>query len=97
VDVPSAKASGGGVIFEVHVTPSAKEDSISYSGGVLRVRTTKPADKGKANKAVTKLLKRVFGPCEITRGHLSRRKTAYVENTGLDEFNRLLGGLEGGG
>jgi uncharacterized protein len=93
VDVPSAKASGSGVLFEVHVTPSAKDDSVSYSDGVVKVRTTEPADKGKANKAVTKLLKKAFGPCDITRGHLSRRKTAYVENMGLDEFNRLLDGL----
>jgi uncharacterized protein len=96
VDVPQVKASGGGVIFEVHVTPSAKEDSVTYSGGVLRVRTTEPADKGKANKAATKLLKKVFGACEITHGHLSRRKTVYVDNKSLGEFNALLDGLSGG-
>jgi uncharacterized protein len=93
VDVPSAKASGGGVLLEVHVTPSAKEDSVSIVDGVIRVRTTEPADKGKANKAVIKLLKKAFGPCEITRGHLTRRKTVYIENMGLDEFSRLWDGL----
>lgn len=92
---PSAKAYKGGVLFDVHVTPSAKEDSISCVDGVLRVRTREPPDKGKANRALLKLLKHVFGGSQIVSGHTSKKKSVYAENVCLDDFYKLLGGLAG--
>ncbi len=93
---PPVRASREGVLVEVHVTPSARADSVSFDGGVLHVRTTEPADKGKANREVLRALKAIFGPCSIVRGQASRRKTVLVENMGLDGVSGVLGGLPGG-
>ena len=93
---PSAKASRDGVIFEVHVTPSAREDSVSWVDGVLKVRTVEPADKDKANRAVLKLLKPLLGPCRMVSGMRSKRKKICAENIGLDRFNAVLAGLSDG-
>jgi uncharacterized protein (TIGR00251 family) len=77
-------------LFEVHVAPSAKEDSVRVSDGILRVRTTEPPDKGKANKAVAKLLKPFFGPCRVVSGLTSKKKTVLAENLAFDGFCAVL-------
>jgi uncharacterized protein (TIGR00251 family) len=93
--VSSVRASREGVCVEVHVTPSAKKDSVRWVDGVLKVKTVAPADKGKANKAVVKLLKPLFGACEVTAGHKSRRKTVYIRHQDLRLVEGVLEGLSG--
>ena len=86
----SVRASTAGVYIHAHVTPSSKTDSVAYSGSVLRVKTTAPADKGKANKAVIKLLKPLFGACEVTAGHRARRKTIHVRDADSSAVEAVL-------
>lgn len=93
---PSVRAAKGGVLVEVHVSPAAGDDSVSFTGGVLRVRTRAPPELGKANAAVIRLLKTVIGSCEIVRGHGSRRKTVYVKNADLAGVESSLAGLDVG-
>ena len=93
--MPSVRDSGNGVKVEIHVTPSAREDSIKCVDGVLRVKTTAPADKGNANRAVVKALKPLFGVCEIVAGHKSRRKTVHIQNLDSRGFKARLAALTG--
>ena len=94
--VPSARASKNGVLLDIHVTPSAKKDSVRYVDGVLKVKTVEPAERGSANRGVVKLLKPIFGVCEIVSGGKSRRKTVYVQNMDLNGLKAVLDGLAEG-
>ncbi|MFH1055047.1 MAG: DUF167 family protein [Candidatus Altiarchaeota archaeon] len=96
MDAPSARASKDGVFLDVHVTASAKEDSVRYVDGVVKVKTSKPAENGKANKCVVRLLKPVFGACEIVAGGKSKRKTIRIQKMDLDGLKSVLEGLAEG-
>jgi len=93
--VSQLKTSENGVLVGIRVTASAKRNSVEYTDGVLKVKVTAPAEKGKANKAVVKLLKPVFGDCEIIAGHKSRRKTIIIRNRVKTAVEDVLTGLVG--
>ena len=93
---PPVRASRDGVLVDVHVTPSAKEESIRFVDGALKVKIREPADKGKANKAVIKLLKPILGSSELVNGATSRDKTVLVRNGELAAVSKVLDGLTGG-
>jgi len=65
----------------VDVKPKSKKDNVEViSEGHLMVHVRAPASKGKANVAVTKLLKKHLGkPVSIISGHTSSRKIFDVE------------------
>jgi uncharacterized protein len=44
----------------VKVMPNARKDEVSQDGETVVVRTTAPPDKGRANRAVVKLLSKHF-------------------------------------
>jgi uncharacterized protein len=69
-----------GVEVDVWVVPGASRDSIDGPhGDALKVRVTAPADKGRANQAVSDLLAAHFAaPVTLLRGETSRRKTFLV-------------------
>jgi uncharacterized protein (TIGR00251 family) len=68
--------------------PGARKDSISLDddGSTLIVYVTAPPEKGKANKAIVKLLAKLIGvgtsKIAIVRGSTSSNKTLRVE--GMD-------------
>jgi len=97
VNAPPVRAAEDGVYVEIRVVPSARENSVSYSDGVLKVKTTAPAEKGKANREAVKILKPLFGACEIASGHKARRKTIRVRNMDSAGFKARLDALTGGG
>jgi uncharacterized protein len=72
-----------GVEVDVWVVPGASRDSVDGPhGGALKVRVAAPADKGRANQAVTDLLSAHFdAPVSLLRGETSRRKTFLVRGT----------------
>jgi|WetSurMetagenome_2_1015567.scaffolds.fasta_scaffold170153_2 uncharacterized protein (TIGR00251 family) len=96
MNAPSVRAAREGVLVEARVTPSAREDSVSFVGGLLHVRVAKPPDKGKANREVVRVLKPILGSCEIVAGLSSRRKTVLVRNARLEGVMGALSGLSGG-
>jgi len=95
MQTPPVRACGDSVLVDVHVTPSAKEDFVVFSDGVLKVKVTESADRGKANKAVLKLIKPLFGRCKIVSGHKSRKKTILVECLDLAAVKAAVSGLAG--
>jgi uncharacterized protein len=73
--------------ISVRVQPSARRDElIGIRDGVLTVRVTAPAIKGRANEALTRLLAKRLAVSRsavtVIRGHRSRDKLVQVE--GLD-------------
>jgi uncharacterized protein (TIGR00251 family) len=69
------------MIITVDVKPGQREESVQkISEDHLLVKVKAPASKGKANKAVIKLLKNHFG-CQVflVSGHTSSRKIFEIE------------------
>jgi uncharacterized protein (TIGR00251 family) len=74
--------------LRLKVTPSASRDAVvGWQGDVLRVHVRAPAQRGKANDAVLRLLAAALGVerrrLRIVRGETSRQKVVSVD--GLDE------------
>jgi uncharacterized protein (TIGR00251 family) len=74
--------------LRLKVTPSASRDAVvGWQGDVLRVHVRAPAQRGKANDAVLRLLAAALGVerrrLRIVRGETSRQKVLSVD--GLDE------------
>ena len=74
--------------LRLKVTPSASRDAVvGWQGDVLRVHVRAPAQRGKANDAVLRLLAAALGVerrrLRIVRGETSRQKMVSVD--GLDE------------
>lgn len=79
----------------MHVHPNAaRNELVSFSDGVLRVRVAAPPVKGKANKDLIAFLARKLGLSKgdltIIRGHTSRHKLISVAGLTREELNRRL-------
>ena len=79
----------------MHVHPkAARNELVSFSDGVLRVRVAAPPVKGKANKDLIAFLARKLGLSKgdltIIRGHTSRHKLISVAGLTREELNRRL-------
>jgi len=78
--------SGESFKIAAKVAPSAGRNSVALSeeGGTLRIAVTAPPDKGKANKAVEKLLAKTLGlpksAVSIVAGMASRKKTIEIRS-----------------
>jgi len=74
--------------ISLRVTPGASADAlVGWQGDVLRLHVAAPAQRGKANEAVLRLLAAALGierrRLRIVRGAASRQKVVWVD--GLDE------------
>ena len=69
-------------IFNVRVTPHAKQNKVVESDGVLRVYTTVAPENGRANNAVIELLSKHFdvakSQIKIVRGVATRDKVIEI-------------------
>lgn len=69
-------------IFNVRVTPHAKQNKVVESDGVLRVYTTVAPENGRANSAVIELLSKHFdvakSQIKIVRGVATRDKVIEI-------------------
>lgn len=70
-------------IFNVRVTPHAKQNKVVESDGVLRVYTTVAPENGRANSAVIELLSEYFDVAKsrivISKGLASRDKVVTIQ------------------
>lgn len=88
-----------GLRLRLRVTPKAARNHVgglqidADGGELLKVAVTAPADKGKANAAVIKLLAKAWGlaksDLEITQGQTSRTKTLVIRGD-VDQLRRSL-------
>ena len=84
--------------INLRVQPGARRNEVvGLVEGVLRVRVTSPAQRGKANRALVELLADKLevprGRIHVLRGHASRDKVIAVEGLERKEtLRRLLQG-----
>jgi uncharacterized protein YggU (UPF0235/DUF167 family) len=88
----------GRAIVELAVVARASADRVGpYEGGLLRVRVTRPATGGEANRAVTRLVAAALdvptAAVEIVAGHRARRKRLRVATLDDGELGRRLRNL----
>jgi hypothetical protein len=80
-------------VITVWVVPGSSRDVVGgLHDGALRVRTTAPADGGKANRAVAGLVASRLGAdrAEVLSGHSSRRKRILVRGLTAAAATRAL-------
>jgi uncharacterized protein len=81
--------------LRVRVTPGARESAIGeWQGDLLRLKVREPAEKGRANEAVARLLAKALDvpPTNVTlkRGATSREKHFEIEGLDDAELRRRL-------
>ena len=67
------------VLIRVKVHPSSKEERIEQREGYWEVWVKEKPEKGKANEAVVRILRRFFRRVKLVRGARSRLKLFEVE------------------
>lgn len=82
--------------LKVRVTPGARESAIGeWRDDALRVKVREPAEKGRANEAVARLLAKTLGvPANavvLKRGGKSREKLFEIDGLDDEELRRRLG------
>ena len=80
----------------VRVSAGAREDSIiGWQADVLCVRVRAPAERGKANEAVCRLIAKALdlprSSVSIARGATARGKVLHIEGIDDEEARRKLG------
>ena len=88
------------VLLSIKVVPGASRDQVSgMLGDRLKVRISAPAEGGKANKAVCRLIAGLLGikagAVEVVNGKTSPEKVVRVRVSGIESeqgvIDRLLG------
>ncbi|MCX6695547.1 MAG: DUF167 family protein [Candidatus Altiarchaeota archaeon] len=87
------RGPGVRALVEVLAVPNSKRESLEYDGNTLKARIKEPPEKGKANRAVIKLVSRVLGECELVSGFTSKRKTLWAKTQTLETIKPLLESL----
>jgi uncharacterized protein (TIGR00251 family) len=72
------------------VIPGASSEGIAgWLGPALKIRVRAPAERGKANAAVEKIIAKALGipsqSVQISSGKTSARKTAEIEGLSIEE------------
>jgi hypothetical protein len=82
-------------VIRVRVQPRAgREEVAGERSGAILIRVTAPAEGGRANDALVRLISRrvgvARGAVEIVRGHKGREKLIRVAGMGDDEVRASL-------
>ncbi|MBT3878756.1 MAG: YggU family protein [Candidatus Scalindua sp.] len=85
----------GGIVVSVKVQPNASKDRIvGEHADQIKIAVTVAPEKGKANKAVVKVLSRWLGikssDIEIVSGETSRDKKVFIRNINEEDINRVI-------
>jgi uncharacterized protein (TIGR00251 family) len=86
----------GGVRFPVKAVPGASRDQIvGAHGGAVKVRTSQPAERGKANAGIVRLLAEAMGvkrsAVRIVGGMASPSKVVEVDGITVEQAAGRLG------
>ncbi len=93
---PFLKTTDDGLYINVRVVPRAAKDEVSLSDSkeALKIRLTKAPVDGEANKALIKLLAKLFkikkSSITITSGKKSRDKRVKIEEVTPEEIQTTL-------
>lgn len=84
-----------GVVLLVRAVPGARRDEIrGEQAGALKVAVTQPAEKGKANQAIVRLLARRLGvkrnQIALLSGATSHDKRLLITGMTIDELSQRL-------
>ena len=84
-----------GLRIKVKLHPQSSRNSIDgIQDGRLKVSVTSPAEKGKANEALIRLLAKVLGIAksniEIAGGETSREKVLLIQGVDARQLNSML-------
>jgi uncharacterized protein (TIGR00251 family) len=84
-----------GTILPVRAQPGARRSGVlGEHDGALRVAVTSAADKGKANRAIAKLLSESFGipqsAVELIAGATSRQKRFLLRGMSLEQATAIV-------
>jgi uncharacterized protein len=82
---------GEDLLITVWVVPGASATRIvGPHGDALKVRVAAPAEGGRANAALLRLLELKLGaPCDVESGHAHRRKVIRARGASVDAVSRL--------
>lgn len=88
--------------LDLKVVPKSSRDCIAgWLGDALKVRVRAPAERGKANAAVEKLIAKALDlprdSVSITAGKTSARKVAEINGLSADEVRHRLAQSNGAG
>ncbi|MBI4015592.1 MAG: DUF167 domain-containing protein [Candidatus Aenigmarchaeota archaeon] len=72
--------------IEVKAKPGSKEEKAEFRDGKLIVFLKEPAEKGKANIALIKLLSGIFGSARIVSGVKSKKKVVELPQGSIEEI-----------
>ncbi len=83
-----------GIVVSVKVQPNASKDRVvGEHADQLKIAVTVAPEKGKANKAVIKVLSRLLdvksSDIEILSGETSREKKVLIRNISEEDFSKL--------
>lgn len=87
--------SGNEAKISLRVYPNAsKNEMVSFSDGVLRVKVSAPPSKGKANRELITFLSRLLGVSKgsvnIIKGHTIRNKVVAIDGLSRAEVMKRL-------
>jgi uncharacterized protein len=87
--------SQGRLLLRLRVSPGARKARINGEhDGALKLSVQEPAEKGKANEGVIRLLARSLdipeGRIELINGHASRDKRVAIKGTTEDALQALV-------
>jgi len=85
----------GGVVVSVKVQPNASKDRVvGEHADQIKIAVTVAPEKGKANKAVIKILSKSLGvkssDIQIVSGETSRDKKVFIRNINEEDINRVI-------
>ena len=85
----------GGVVVSVKVQPNASKDRVvGKHGDQIKIAVTVSPEKGKANKAVIKVLSKLLGvkssDIQINSGETSRDKKVFLRDINEEDISRVI-------
>jgi hypothetical protein len=88
----------GGVVVSVKVQPNASKDRVvGEHADKIKIAVTVAPEKGKANKAVIKVLSKWLGvkssDIQIISGETSRDKKVFIKNITAEDLYKLVSQL----
>ena len=94
-DNVAIRCDGDGVIVAVKVVPGASRDKLAgVLGDCLKIVTSAPPEKGKANRVVSQTLARALGvgvkQIQLVSGPTSPRKEFRITGLSLGDFRHAL-------